>query len=309
MRTMITVAIDEGHVDGEDPAPATRRRSSQPPASGPMTIAMPPHAVHEPIAAPRSSGGKVATITASALGVSSAPKTPCSARPATSTSIDGRQRAEDADDAEARDAEREDPPLAVEVAERAADEDQRAEREQVGVGDPLLAGEAAAEVALDGGQRDVDRRCVEPRHERAQDRGQQRQALATLGPQTMLRRREIRACGGSGEVGHHPAADSKRRGPEPPGVLSATIRPEGLHHGFRAAGLTTPGPRSLRLGSASGRNLWWGPRRRSRAPRGDDPANTGDFRGAVARPRTLGRAADRGHRGERTRHRQAPSAS
>ena len=70
-----------------------------------MTIAMPPHAVHEPIAAPRSSGGKVATMTASALGVSSAPNTPCSARPATSTSIDRRQRADDAHDAEARDAD------------------------------------------------------------------------------------------------------------------------------------------------------------------------------------------------------------
>ena len=62
---------------------------SQPPTSGPTTVAMPPQAVHDPIAAPRSSGGKFPTITASALGVSSAPKTPCSARPATSTSIEG----------------------------------------------------------------------------------------------------------------------------------------------------------------------------------------------------------------------------
>ena len=50
---------------------------------------MPDHAVHEPIAAPRSSGSNVETITASALGVSSAPKTPCSARPAISTSMLG----------------------------------------------------------------------------------------------------------------------------------------------------------------------------------------------------------------------------
>ena len=63
--------------------------TSQPPTSGPTTNEIPDHAVHEPIAAPRSSGGKVATITASALGVSSAPNTPCSARPAISTSIVG----------------------------------------------------------------------------------------------------------------------------------------------------------------------------------------------------------------------------
>jgi hypothetical protein len=47
------------------------------------------HAVHDPIAPPRSSGGNAATITASALSVRRAPNTPCSARPATSTSIDG----------------------------------------------------------------------------------------------------------------------------------------------------------------------------------------------------------------------------
>ncbi len=63
--------------------------TSQPPASGPITIAIPDHAVQEPIAAPRSAAGKTETITASALGVSSAPNTPCSARPATSTSIVG----------------------------------------------------------------------------------------------------------------------------------------------------------------------------------------------------------------------------
>ena len=63
--------------------------TSQPPASGPITIAIPDHAVHDPIAPPRSSGGKAAMITASALGVSSAPNTPCSARPMISTSIVG----------------------------------------------------------------------------------------------------------------------------------------------------------------------------------------------------------------------------
>ena len=54
--------------------------NSSPPASGPSTVAIPPHAVQLPIAGPRSDSSNVATITASALGTSSAPATPCNAR-------------------------------------------------------------------------------------------------------------------------------------------------------------------------------------------------------------------------------------
>ena len=53
---------------------------SQPPKSGPTTVETPLHAVHVPIAAPRSSPSNVAAITASELGVSSAPAIPCTAR-------------------------------------------------------------------------------------------------------------------------------------------------------------------------------------------------------------------------------------
>ncbi len=63
--------------------------TSWPPTTGPSTVPIPPHAVQVPTALPRSSCGKVETITASAAGVSSAPATPCSARAATSTSIVG----------------------------------------------------------------------------------------------------------------------------------------------------------------------------------------------------------------------------
>ena len=63
--------------------------TSSPPPSGPITIAMPPHAVHVPIAAPRSSGGKTAVMMASEEGTSSAPATPCSARATTSSSAFG----------------------------------------------------------------------------------------------------------------------------------------------------------------------------------------------------------------------------
>ena len=59
--------------------------SSSPPASGPITIAMPLHAVQVPIAALRSSPSNVVTITASALGVSSAPAMPWTPRAAISS--------------------------------------------------------------------------------------------------------------------------------------------------------------------------------------------------------------------------------
>ena len=62
---------------------------SCPPTSGPTTAAMPDHASHDPTAAPRCSGGNAVTITANAHGVSSAPNTPWSTRPATSTSMLG----------------------------------------------------------------------------------------------------------------------------------------------------------------------------------------------------------------------------
>ena len=88
IRTMITVTMTNGTLMAKIQRQLATSMS-QPPTSGPTTVAMPPHAVHDPIAPPRSSGGKFATITASALGVSSAPKTPCSARPTTSTSIEG----------------------------------------------------------------------------------------------------------------------------------------------------------------------------------------------------------------------------
>ena len=103
--------------------------TSWPPISGPSTVPIPPHAVHAPIARPRSAGGKVAAITASAAGVSSAPNTPCSARASDEQLDRRRQRAEERRDAEPAHAEDEHAPLAEQVAERAADQDQRAQRD------------------------------------------------------------------------------------------------------------------------------------------------------------------------------------
>ena len=268
---------------------------------------MPPHAVHEPIAAPRSSGGKVATITARALGVSSAPKTPCRARPATSTSIDGASAQITLTTPKPDDAQREDPPLAVDVAERAADEDERAEREQVGVGDPLLAGQAAAEVALDGRQRDVDRGRVEPRHERPQDRGQQREALATLGHETMLRTREPASAEA---VAGGPLPDRRQQETRSRTAWGALrrVRPRGGRSRLQSGGPRNPWASLSAVRFRVEGQLMKGPRG-GQGPFRRDPANTGDFHPAVARPRTLGRAADRGRRGERARHRRGPSAS
>ena len=48
----------------------------QPPASGPITNAIPVHAVHVPTAAPRSSPSNVAVITARPAGVRTAPAAP-----------------------------------------------------------------------------------------------------------------------------------------------------------------------------------------------------------------------------------------
>ena len=150
---------------------------SCPPTSGPITVAMPDHAVHEPIAAPRWAGGKAVTITASAAGESSAPNIPCSTRPATITSMLGAiaHTIEATPESEtpientrrSPNTSPSDPPI----------EDQRGQREQVAVRDPLLAREATAEVLLDRRQRDVDDRGVEPDDERAHDRGEQAEAL------------------------------------------------------------------------------------------------------------------------------------
>ena len=62
---------------------------SAPPTSGPTTVEMPVHAVHDPIAAPRSDSGKVAMMIASVLGTSSAPNAPCSTRAAIRMPTDG----------------------------------------------------------------------------------------------------------------------------------------------------------------------------------------------------------------------------
>ena len=153
--------------------------SSSPPTSGPSTAEIAPHAVQLPIAAPRSSRGNVFTITASELGHEQRAGDALQRARRDQQADARRERAQHRGRAEAADAEREHAPLAVEVAERAADQDQRAERQQVAVDDPLLPGEAAAEPALDRRQRDVDDGAVEQRDARAEDRRRSRVSRLT----------------------------------------------------------------------------------------------------------------------------------
>ena len=81
-------------------------------------------------------------------------------------------------DREDDEADHEHEPPADAVGERAARQQQRGERERVGVDHPLQVGEVGAEVALDRGQRDVHDRDVEQQHECRRADGDQGPPLA-----------------------------------------------------------------------------------------------------------------------------------
>ena len=74
--------------------------------------------------------------------------------------------------------DREDAAPAEAVAERARRQQKGGEGQRVGVDDPLQAGEAGPEVALDIRQGDVDDRDVEQQHERRQRNQDQRPPLS-----------------------------------------------------------------------------------------------------------------------------------
>ena len=74
--------------------------------------------------------------------------------------------------------DREHSPLPEDVAQRAAEQDQRTERQQVRVADPLLTGQASAEAALNRRQRDAYDTAVENRDAGPENRRYQCQALA-----------------------------------------------------------------------------------------------------------------------------------
>ena len=106
-----------------------------------------------PTAFARSSGGKMLVIVDSVPGMSSAAPMPMTARSAMSWPGDVGERAP-APAAAAEDADADDQraPAAVAVAERAGRQQQRGERQRVGVDDPLLLGLARPEVRRQVGQ-------------------------------------------------------------------------------------------------------------------------------------------------------------
>src|SRR5207247_3843591 len=84
---------------------------------------------------------------------------------------------------------REHAPLAVDVAQRAADQDQRAQRQEIGVRHPLLSRQAAAEVALDRRQRHVHDRPVDRGDAGTENRGEEREPLGPGHPSPASPRR------------------------------------------------------------------------------------------------------------------------
>ena len=82
--------------------------------------------------------------------------------------------AEERGEGEKHDACHEDQAASVPVGERARSEDQRGERERIGVDDPLQASQAGTEALLHVRQRDDYNGDVEKQHERRQADGEQR---------------------------------------------------------------------------------------------------------------------------------------
>ncbi len=74
---------------GRQSMPQRSSPISVPPSTGPVTEASPAASANRPNTPPRSCGGNSAGTSASVCGVIIAPPTPCSARAATSHSIDG----------------------------------------------------------------------------------------------------------------------------------------------------------------------------------------------------------------------------
>ena len=229
----------QASTSGTFSAKMTRQESvstSSPPSGGPTAIAALVPAVHEPIAAARSLAPEDrGDDRQRARHEQRAERRPAAPRAAISSSTDGRDRADERGDAEAGRADREDPPPAVEVAERAADEDQRREQQQVGLDDPLLVGERRVEVVAQRGQRDVDDRLVDEHDRRPEDAGDQRQPLRAglvhrrWRSQRAARRRSIRPIAPPSE--QHAGADADdrderrcRRRARPPGLQRGRAR-------------------------------------------------------------------------------------
>jgi hypothetical protein len=92
------------------------------------------------------------------------------------------QAAEQRRDREESEADREHELAAEQVGQRPSGEQQRGERQRIGVDHPLDVGEARVQVGGDLGQRDVDDRDVEQQHERRHADDHERPPLSLHGP-------------------------------------------------------------------------------------------------------------------------------
>ena len=139
---------------------------STPPSSRPMAAPPPAIAPKMPNALPRSRGSvNVVVSSASADGASIAPKTPCSGTGGDEHAEGAGGAADGRGDGEADQAADEGPFAAEEVADAAAEQQQRAERERVRGDDPLARVVGEAEVLLRARQGDVHDRRVEDDHQ------------------------------------------------------------------------------------------------------------------------------------------------
>ena len=126
-----------------------------------------------PIALPRSSGWKLAWISASEPGRQQR-RARALQEPRADEELDVRRDpAQHRGDGEPQHAEQEDLLAAEAVTERPAEQHERGEREQIAVDRPLQTRDVGVEVGADVRQRDIDDGAVEERHAGREDRGEQ----------------------------------------------------------------------------------------------------------------------------------------
>ena len=154
------------------PAASTIR----PPSTGASAPAAAPAPAQVPTAAPRARPVKASDRMASDVGAISAAANAFQHAARQEDRERPRRRAEEAGGREDREPGQEHPPPPVVIPERAADQHQRAQRQQVGVDDPLCASRADIEGRLHLRQRDVDDGAYDEDQARPQHRGDQRAA-------------------------------------------------------------------------------------------------------------------------------------
>ena len=154
-----------------------------PPASRPTAPPAEATKAKTPIAFACSRGsGNIVTIMPSTTAEVSAPPAPCTNRAMTSIAWFWQTPAHTADAAVNTASPMQEHPAAPgQVAQPAGEQQQAAERDQVGVHDPGQPGRREAQLGLDGRQRDVHDRHVEDDHQHAGAQHIQRQPARPIG--------------------------------------------------------------------------------------------------------------------------------